>query len=181
MFIVYSLLQNHPASAACEQFIRARTGWFTTASSLLEAKAVLTKIYGIEAALATKNLTAFTEELVEVLPIDASTALAAMRLADVQGLDFTDAILLSLTSSLGATTLATDDRKLAQASAQFGITVENPIDDSLRQLMTAWESTKLAPKGLPRILRHIHDWLNRTHQATAQDFWSQTGGGAHMP
>ena len=82
MFIVYSLLQNHPASAACEQFIRARTGWFTTASSLLEAKAVLTKIYGIEAALATKNLTAFTEELVEVLPIDASTALAAMAIAD---------------------------------------------------------------------------------------------------
>jgi len=33
--LVYSLLEGHPASAACEQFIRGRTGWFTTPLMLL--------------------------------------------------------------------------------------------------------------------------------------------------
>ncbi len=30
MLIVYSLLDNHPASVACESFIRDHTSWFTT-------------------------------------------------------------------------------------------------------------------------------------------------------
>ena len=42
MLIVYSLLDNHPASAACESFIRDHTNWFTTTLTLLEAKAILT-------------------------------------------------------------------------------------------------------------------------------------------
>ncbi len=42
MLIVYSLLDDHPASAACESFIRDHTNWFTTTLTLLEAKAVLT-------------------------------------------------------------------------------------------------------------------------------------------
>ena len=29
MLIVYSLLADHPASLACERFIRERSGWFT--------------------------------------------------------------------------------------------------------------------------------------------------------
>jgi len=43
--LVYSLLEGHPASAACEQFIRGRTGWFTTPLTLLEAKTVPVKVY----------------------------------------------------------------------------------------------------------------------------------------
>ncbi len=42
MFIVYSLLDSHPASAACESFNRERTSWFTTTLTLLEVKAILT-------------------------------------------------------------------------------------------------------------------------------------------
>ena len=42
MFIVYSLLNDHPASAACKSFIRDHTNWFTTTLTLLEVKAVLT-------------------------------------------------------------------------------------------------------------------------------------------
>ena len=29
MIIIYSLLDDHPASSDCEKFIRNRTGWFT--------------------------------------------------------------------------------------------------------------------------------------------------------
>lgn len=49
MIIVYSLLDQHPASIPCEQFIRSHSGWFTTALTVLEVKAVLTKVYGVDA------------------------------------------------------------------------------------------------------------------------------------
>ncbi len=35
--------------------------------------------------------------------------------------------------------------------------------------------------GLPRILRRIHLWLHQNHQQAAEDFWSQTGRGSHLP
>jgi len=181
MFLVYSLLDGHPASVVSEQFIRTRTGWFTTTICLLEAKAILTKAYGVEAALATAKLARLTDGLVEVMTIDRETLLAAMNLADTLGLDLTDAMLLSSTRTYGVTKLATDDHKLAQACGQAGITLENPIDANLRQQMAAWEVANLPAKGLARVLRQIHQWLNRTHPQTAEEFWSQTGGGIHLP
>ena len=36
MLIVYSLLDNHPASAVCESFIRERANWLTTTLTLLK-------------------------------------------------------------------------------------------------------------------------------------------------
>jgi predicted nucleic acid-binding protein len=84
MVIVYSLLDDHPASAVCEQFIRGHAGWFTTT---------------------------FT----------------------------------------------------------------------LRQQMSVWERANLPAKGLPRVLRQVHYWLNQANSQTAQDFWSQTGGCSHLP
>ena len=44
MLIVYSLLDDHPASSVCESFIRERTDWLTTTLTLLEAKAILTPV-----------------------------------------------------------------------------------------------------------------------------------------
>ena len=44
MLIVYSVLDDHPASTVCESFIRERSNWFTTTLTLLEAKAILTKV-----------------------------------------------------------------------------------------------------------------------------------------
>ncbi len=74
-----------------------------------------------------------------------------------------------------------DDRKLIQVCHQVDIAVENPIDVSLRRQMASWESENLPQKGLPRILRRIHQWLCQNHQQAAEDFWSQTGGGSHLP
>jgi hypothetical protein len=36
-------------------------------------------------------------------------------------------------------------------------------------------------KGLPRVLYQVHQWLNQTHPQAAEDFWSRTGGGSHLP
>jgi hypothetical protein len=77
--------------------------------------------------------------------------------------------------------LATEDMRLAQASTQLGITAQSPLDAALRQQVAAWEAVNLAPKGLARVLRRVHEWLNQTHTQVAQAFWTQTRGGSHLP
>ncbi|HXG13252.1 MAG TPA: PIN domain-containing protein [Gemmataceae bacterium] len=181
MLLVYSLLQGHPASTPCEQFLRSQTGWFTSTLILFEARAVLTKVYGVDPALTTQKLTQFAAGPVILLDLTPASALSALQLADSYGLDLTDAVLLHLTRQHGASCLATDDQRLAQACTQFGILPQSPLDAALRQQIAAWEAANLAPKGLARVLRRVHQWLNQTHFQAAVDFWSQTGGGSHLP
>ena len=181
MLIVYSLLSNHPASTTCEQFIRTHSSWFTTTLTLLEAKAILTKVYAVDAAMASHKLAQFAAGPIVVTAVDPPIALAAMHNADGLGIDLTDAVLLQTVQARGALRLATDDTKLAQVCRQIGVTPETPIDTALRQQMAAWEAANLPAKGLPRVLRQIYQWLNRTTPQIAEDFWSHTGGGSHLP
>ena len=181
MLIVYSLLDNHPASAVCEQFIRAHTGWCTSAVTLLEARAILSKVYAVDPTLASQKLAQFASGPILVAAVDAGTVLTAMSLADRLGIDLTDATLLQVVQAQGVTRLATDDKKLAQACRKLGIAPETPIDTSLRQQMAAWEAAHLPAKGLPRVLRRIYQWLLPAYPQVAQEFWSQTGGCSHLP
>jgi hypothetical protein len=77
--------------------------------------------------------------------------------------------------------VATEDQQFAQVCSQLGITPQSPLDAGLRQQVAAWEAANLAPKGLARVLRRVYGWLHRIHPQAAQDFWSQTGGGSHLP
>lgn len=181
MLIVYSLLENHPASAVCESFIREHTPWLTTTLTLLEVKSILTKVYVVEGPLASQQLSLFSAGPIEIIEVDLPTTLAAMQIADTLEVDLTDAVLIEASRARGANVLATDDRKLMQACHQFDLMAETPIDDSLRQQMANWEAKNLPQKGLPRILRQIHRWLYENHREAAANFWSQTGGGSHLP
>ena len=60
MLIVYSLLDDHPASDACELFIRDHVNWFTTTLTLLETQAILTKVYDVDVNLASQQLSDLT-------------------------------------------------------------------------------------------------------------------------
>ena len=181
MLIVYSLLDDHPASAVCESFIRDHTSWLTTTLTLLEAKAILTKVYAVDVNLVSQQLSQFSAGPIEIVEVDLPITLAAMQSADTLEIDITDAVLVQTTLARNANILATDDRKLIQACHQVDIAVENPIDSSLRRQMASWEAENLPQKGLPRILRRIHLWLHQNHQQVAEDFWAQTGGGSHLP
>ena len=181
MLIVYSLLDDHPASGVCETFIRERANWLTTTLTLLEAKAILTKVYAVDVNYASQQLSQFSAGPIEIVEVDLSITLMSMQISDALAIDITDAVLLQATRARGANALATDDRKLIQACDQIDFVVENPINVSLRRQMASWESKNLPQKGLPRILRRIHHWLHQNHQPAADDFWSQTGGGSHLP
>ena len=181
MILVYSFLPGHPAELPCEQFLRSYSGWFTSPLVLMEAKTILTKVYSVSASTATAKLLQFAGGPVVLLPLDQAAVTAALHLADAHGLDLTDAVLLHLAHQHGAGYLATEDQHLAQACAQFGITPESPLDATLRQQVAAWETANLPSKGLARILRRVHQWLGQTYPQAAQDLWSKTGGGNHLP
>jgi predicted nucleic acid-binding protein len=181
MLLVYSLLQGHPAAGPCQQFVSAYSGWFTSPLVLFEAKNILSKVYSVSAADATKKLVQFAAGPVLLLDLGAAVAAPALQLADMYDLDLTDAILLQLARQLGAGYLATEDQQLGQVCAGLGITPVSPLAPALRQQVAAWEALHLAPKGLPRVLRRVHEWLARSHSQAAQDFWSQTSGGSHLP
>jgi len=181
MLIAYSLLEDHPTSAVCESFIREHASWHTTTLTLLEATSILTKVYGVGFNLASQQLSQFSAGPIEIIEVDLPITLTSMQIADALEIDITDAVLLQATRARGANILATDDRKLIQACDQVDIVVVNPIDVSLRRQMASWESENLPQKGLPRILRQIHHWLRQNHQQAAEDFWSRTGGGSHLP
>src|SRR5262249_44678367 len=170
MVLVYSLLHGHPASITCEQFIRSRTGWFLPPLILFEARAILTKVYGVPAADATRKLTQFASGPVLVTAVDEPLALVAPQTADRLGIDLTDAVLLETALARGAGALATDDSRLIQACQQANLNAENPVDASLRQQIAAWETAHLPLKGLPRILRRVHQWLSSLHPQAGQDF-----------
>lgn len=181
MFLVYSLLQGHPAQTACEQMLRAHSGWFTSSSVLFEAKHILTKTYGESPILATQKLAQVAAGPIVLLELDSAGVAATLGLADAHGVDLTDAALLHLAQSNGAIILATDDHRLSQVCASFGITAISPLGLALRQQVAAWEAAHVPPKGVTRILRRVHQWLSQSHSQAAQDFWTQTKGGSHLP
>ncbi len=67
MLIVYSLLDDHPASAVCESFIREHTDWLTTTLTLLEAKAILTKVMLWMPDLSHSDFRNFPQDLLKLL------------------------------------------------------------------------------------------------------------------
>ena len=180
MILVYSLLQGHPAAPACEQLLRMRSGWFTSPWVLFEAKAVLTKVYGEAPELVTQKLAQVVHGPVALIDLLPSDVVTVFHLADSHGLDLTDAVLLLTARRHGSRLLASDDHQLSLACSQFGITALSPLDTALRQAVAAWEASFLPPKGLPRVLRRVHQWLSHSHPQAAHDFWSHTGGGSHL-
>lgn len=181
MVLVYSLLQGHPAATACEQLLRAHSGWFTSAAVLFESKSVLTKVYGEDPLAVTRKLVQIANGPVAIIDLDSSDVATVLGLADGYQLDLTDAALLHLVRRNAVPYLTTDDQHLAQVCGNLGITAASPIDAPLRQAIAAWETRHVPPKGLPRVLRRVHQWLSQSHAHAALDFWSKTGAASHLP
>ena len=126
MLIVYSMLTEHPASHACDQFTRNHAGWFTSALALLEAKSVMTKVYGVDPALATNSLSSFANGPIAVLDVKAADMPSILSLSDQWSLDLTDAVLLHLAKTHGILELATEDQHLSRICSSHGINASTP-------------------------------------------------------
>jgi predicted nucleic acid-binding protein len=181
MVLVYSLLRGHPAEKVCEHLLRSHAGWFTSPLVLFEAKGILTRVYGEDPMLVTSKLAQVASGPIVFIDLARTDVVPVFQLADMHTLDLTDAVLLHLARSHGARFLASDDQNLCLVCSQFGITPLAPLDPGLRHAVGAWEATHVPPKGLPRVLRRVHQWLSISHPQAAQDFWSLTGGSSHLP
>jgi predicted nucleic acid-binding protein len=181
MVLVYSLLQGHPASTACEHLLRSNTGWFTSPLVIFEAKAILTKVYGEDSAVTTQKLAQLVSGPLVLLELDPTEVTTVLRLTDTYSLDLTDAVLVHLARRNRAAFLATDDQSLSSVCSKLNIIPISPLDSTLRQAVGAWEAAHVPPKGLPRVLRRVHRWLSNSHPQASQAFWSQTGAGSHLP
>jgi len=181
MFLVYSSLQEHPASAICEQFILSKEGWVSTPLLLVEFYTVLTRNYGVDRQSTIQKTMELVDKPIEILSLEGHTVAAAIRLANEYNLDTNDAILLQLCLTSSINVIATDDRRFAHACDDLGITVENPITAVVRQQMAVWEEANLPPRGLPRLLLHIHRWLEVQNLNIAELFYEATGQYLRLP
>jgi hypothetical protein len=94
---------------------------------------------------------------------------------------FNDAVLLQTCLKHGVEILATDDARLGVACQAMGLTVENPIDPSVRRDIASWEKQHLVTKGLPRVLTRIHRWLDPRNAALAVEFRAATQELSRLP
>jgi len=171
--LVYASLANHPAMAACEQYIAGYSVWVTSIVNLVELWRVLVAVYGVSENDADAKFTDLRRALV-VEDLTATVAGAALSLRQSYRIDFNDAVLLESSRQRGVTVLATDDSQLAKACATVGINVENPVTPAVRAQMVNWETQNLPAKGLPRILLRVHRWIEQHDAALASVFHSAT-------
>jgi predicted nucleic acid-binding protein len=113
--LVYASLADHPAMAACEQYITGYPVWVTNIVNLVELQRVLVAVYGVSENDADSKLTDLCKALV-VDDLTAAVAVAALSLRQSCGVDFNDAVLLEIARHRGVTVLATDDSQLAIAA-----------------------------------------------------------------
>lgn len=181
MILVYALLDDHPASEVCEEFIRQKQGWITSALHLLETYSVLTKIYGVSLSDAAQAIQHLQNSPLRVVPVDGTTAGQATQIAVNLNLDLTDAVLLETCRSWGVKCVATEDKRLTQICTVSGLQVETPLDEAMRLQVSQWESAHLPQKGAARVLRRVHTWLGEHAPEVSELFWNHTGGCSHLP
>lgn len=171
--LVYASLTGHPARAACAQHVAAHPDWVCNIANLVEMRHVLVSVYGLAEADADMKFADFRAALTVVRLTDVLVG-AALLLRQAHGIDVNDGILLETCRLRGITTLATDDRRLANACHALGITPETPVGDDIRLVMSSWEEHNLPARGLPRILLRVHRWIDARDPLLAADFRAET-------
>ena len=170
--LVYGALHGHPAEAVAEVELR-HGDWGSTVLVLAELYHVLTQHYGLAPAAAVAEV-----ERAARLPIlwiraeAADVALAAAEQARhrVEGADA--ALLLLAERDSG--TLVTADRRLLRAALGRGVAARNPIPNDLTATIAEWESRRVPPKGIERLLATVERWLRAREPGISDEFVSAT-------
>ena len=178
--LVYAALEDHPAHDACRECLLAEPQWITNEANLSEVYTVLVAVYGVPEQDASAHYLEYHGALTP-MPLDATTAVAAMRLREHYGLDLNDAILLHTAIACSVEALCTDDQRLAAAAQNARLEVESPVGVVVRRAMATWEEQHLPVKGLPRMLSRVHEWLRSRDAGLAAELRSATRGLSSLP
>jgi predicted nucleic acid-binding protein len=172
-------MDGHPGRLAAERETE-RGSVSSTVLVLLECYHVLIRDYDISATSAaryTDHLVHSSVHWVSAEPARVTSALLERQTYDLQG---TDAVLLVFAREDGGTLVTTDRRLLREAQAQ-GVAVRNPISPELAEEISRWESLRLPPKGLARLMATVERWRRAQDTSIAERFSEATNGLRHPP
>jgi len=179
-----ALLEDHPASKACENFIKSeskRRRLLTTPITPFEVYYVLWKVYGLEQREAFEKASLLFEAPLDFTIIDETHSREALKKCVQYGIEANDGLLLYACLHHGIPSLASDDQKLLEASQREGIYTQCPVNKNLREKMSIWEKEMLAERGLPRILYRIYHWLLGINRETAEKLREATSNLRQLP
>lgn len=175
--LIYSLLDGHPASKACEELILSsedKFEWVTSPITFIETFHVLVKIYGQDPIAILQKIEQTLKLPLIIIPLDEKLAVISLKNAVKHQLDVNDSILLQIGFDYGISIIATDDKKLIKASHLSGLTCDNPITEEIRKEMAEWERKNLPEKGFSRLYSKVHQWILSKNKDLANQFKSET-------
>lgn len=180
--IVYSLLEEHPASTVCDALVRnSKYAFYATPITPFEVYFVLTRVYGVQKGEASVNALSIFDSPIRFLEIGAEDARAALGRSVNYDIDMNDSLLIQESLKGDIPSLTSDDRRLLKVCDEEGIQPQALIGEEDRKKMQHWEEEKLAPSGLPRVLNRVHGWLRKTDPEITNLFFEATGGLRHLP
>ncbi|MGQ9722589.1 MAG: type II toxin-antitoxin system VapC family toxin [Candidatus Jordarchaeum sp.] len=182
--LVYALVEGHPATSACEEFIR-RVGekklLVTTPLTPFGIYYVLWRIYGLCRNKACEQAVLLFDSPIELIHITEEDVCVALRKVVEHSIEANDALLLVSCLQHSISSLASDDTRLLKACQKEGVHTEEPIDTKISQKMEMWEKDKLPEKGAQRMLLRVYNWLLDTDPKVADEFKQATGDMERLP
>ncbi len=181
---IYSLLKNHPAYKECSSYLAKFDEpdvIFTTTDSLVEIFQVLLTFYRIETKIILENIQNLLNSNISFYHFTSETLLNIFEETAGSKLEINDVKLYFLALKVQAPIVVTDDGKFAKFVKKNNLLHETPISDDTRKQMDNWEKKNLPPKGLPRTLLRIHNYLEEINAEIAQQFRVDTGGFKKIP
>ena len=175
--LIYSILEDHPASDVSEKLLLScenKFTWTTSPITFLETFHVLIKIYGQDKSKTLHKIKEAMKSPLDIKPLNMQLIFSSLEKSIKHLIDTNDAILLQIAIDFGIPIIATDDKKLINACESYGIICENPINDNIRKHMSEWELKNLPKKGITRIYSNVYNWLQQIDKKIANKFKSET-------
>jgi predicted nucleic acid-binding protein len=182
--LIYALNQSHPAYSDCVEYLHKYDEpdiFISIYEVLYEIYHGLTVYYGIPPETVINKL----DELIE-----SNIGWRNMTLEEIQKgfhdavsnkLDITDCRLLIIAESVQAPIIVTDDKRLGNYIEKAGLIWETPISPTTRKKIEEWEKIYCPPKGLPRVLSHVHKYIQNHNSKLAEQLKSDTENLTKLP
>jgi predicted nucleic acid-binding protein len=174
---IYSLLDNHPAHAECAAFLDANDEpgvLISLIDCIFEIYAILKNVYSIQIQDILIKIEGLLSSNVSFSTLNTQATMQTLELASTQGIQITDARLYLLASDVQAPVIMTDDIRFQNFIKERGLIAETPISQETRNIMEEWEAANLPARGLPRILAHVHEFLDKNDPSLALRFKEAT-------
>lgn len=145
--IIYSLLEDHPASAVCDALLRSpKYTFYATPITPFEVYFVLRRVYGVLKDEAASKALALFDTPLRFVEVGMQDAQLALKRAVTYDIDMNDSLLIQESLRLDIPSLSSDDRRLLKVCEGEGVHPQTPIGEEHRKKMGQWEEERLHPR-----------------------------------